>query len=550
MTHASDSTLTVKEWVKFASCKRTEAKEKVVFGYRFGKVVKIGRHTWRNPRLQRLGAIVGFKRGKEIEIVSGTGEKNAPIPQWVREQLAPEKGDALCITARIDRLYLKKLRLTEKPSEMPGCIVIDRISARCVDRTYWLNTDLSVITPALLRELLDAVGRFRHDPLKPIKTMGGVTGALARKELLGRSSRSDRALLAEQRQAVCATQLANGSWDDSAVATGYALIRLLELGATRRNVAVKRGLAWLLSCTEPIDRPGLFMFSQELVQRYNQSRAKKQGRVPHRFRQGGSAELKVFLANADLHGPPSGWCGTKMVPSTGVALMALIRWGCLDEPRVLRAINTLRQVGWCEGGISSLAVPPAEEPVGDLDFNNHWPQLGGDKADRRWCTTRNDIQGLWVRNSFDCVAIGRGRNMWVKRDILLGTCGELVLRAMSYHPGWPGSRLAAASAFGKMAKQSWDGAWTGCFPSFALDTLERHRVPLAVFAVLRSIPKLIRDQRPDGLWKEPDDVTPTAPWYGDLLPGGCIPALRPETSSFLILRALKRFGFLEALLSK
>ena len=103
---------------------------------------------------------------------------------------------------------------------------------------------------------------------------------------------------------------------------------------------------------------------------------------------------------------------------------------------------------------------------------------------------------LWVRNSFDCVSIGRGRTMWVKRGIVLGTCGELVFRAMSYHPGWTGSKLEQASALGKMAKQSWDGAWTGCFPSFALDTLERHRCPFSEFAVLRSIPKLIQDQSP------------------------------------------------------
>jgi len=550
MTQASNATLTVEEWAKLASCKRTEAKEKVVFCTRFGKVVKIGAHTWRNPRLRRLGTIVGFKKGEEIEIVSGTGDKHAPIPQWVREHLAPEKGDALCVTARDDRFYLKKLRLTEQPSDMPGCVIIDRISDRCVDRTYWLNTDLSAITPALLRELRGAVGRFRRDPIEPFKKLEGVTGALARKELLGRSSRSDQALLAEQRQAVCEPQLANGSWDDSAVATGYALIRLLELGATRRNAAVKRGLTWLLSCTEPIDRPGLFMFSEDIVGRYNRSRAKTPGRVPSRFRQGASPELKVFLANADLHGPPSGWCGTKMVPSTGAALMALIRWGCLDEPRVLRAINTLRQVGWCEGGIGSLPAPPTEEPVGELDFDNHWPHLGGEKTDGRWYTSRSDILGLWVRNSFDCVSIGRGRTMWVKRGILLGTCGELVFRAMSYHPGWRGSKLEQGSAFDKMARQGWDGGWTGCFPSFALDTLERHRGPFAEFAVLRSIPELIRDQRPDGLWREPDDVTPTAPWYGDLLPGGRIPALSPEVSSFLILRSLKRFGLLKHLLPK
>jgi len=155
-----------------------------------------------------------------------------------------------------------------------------------------------------------------------------------------------------------------------------------------------------------------------------------------------------------------------------------------------------------------------------------------------------------VGGGLNCVSIGGGRAMWVKCGIVLGTCGELVYRAMSYHPGWPGSRMELASALRVLVMQSWDGAWTGTFPSFVLSTLERHRSPFAAFAVLRSVPRLIRDQRADGLWREPDDVEPIAPWYRDLLPGGFIPALCPETSSFLILRVLKRFGFLEALMPR
>lgn len=546
----SDPKFSVRDWVELASRRRTQSKEKVVFGTRFGKVLRIGRQTW-DRWFGRLGG-VGFKKGEEIEVVSGAAGQSVQIPQWVREHLAPEKGDALCITARGQKYYLKKLRLTEKPSDVPGCVVIDRFSASCVDRTSWRNTDPSEISPALLRELLEAVGRFRRDPTTPFEAMDGLTGALARKEFFGRSSHSDRALLAGKRQAICAQQRPSGSWDDSAVATGYALIRLLELGATHRNAAVKRGVAWLLSCSEPVDRPGLFMFSEDLVQRYNRSRARTPGRVPHRFRQGGSPELSVFLANADLHGPPSGWCGTKMVPSTGVALMALLRWGCADQPRVIRAIHTLRQVPWCEGGIGSLPEAPVEDAVGRIDFSGDWRELSDEsgKTDERWHTTRNNILSLAVGDGSDCVSIGGGRAMWVKRGIVLGTCGELVYRAMSYHPGWPGSEMERASALRVVVRQSWDGAWTGSFPSFALSTLERHRCAFGAFALLRSVPKLIRDQRADGLWSEPDDVEPIAPWYRDLLPGGFIPALCPETSSFLILRALKRFGFLEALMPR
>ena len=56
----------------------------------------------------------------------------------------------------------------------------------------------------------------------------------------------------------------------------------------------------------------------------------------------------------------------------------------------------------------------------------------------------------------------------------------------------------------------------------------------AAFLALRSVPVLIRRQGKDGLWRE--------------RPIGKSPPPSQEESSFVILRALKKFGFLDALL--
>ena len=69
------------------------------------------------------------------------------------------------------------------------------------------------------------------------------------------------------------------------------------------------------------------------------------------------------------------------------------------------------------------------------------------------------------------------------------------------------------------------------------------------------MPTLIRTQHRDGLWHEEAPVL-SDPAYKQLLAGRVYdamgweiaPPLAPEKSTFLILRALKTFGFLDSLL--
>jgi len=70
--------------------------------------------------------------------------------------------------------------------------------------------------------------------------------------------------------------------------------------------------------------------------------------------------------------------------------------------------------------------------------------------------------------------------------------------------------------------------------------MERFRHPLCGFLMLRSVPLLIRTQRADGFWEE-------GPLSAEPDPG--FPPPMKQESTFMILRALKTFGFLEALCS-
>ena len=76
-----------------------------------------------------------------------------------------------------------------------------------------------------------------------------------------------------------------------------------------------------------------------------------------------------------------------------------------------------------------------------------------------------------------------------------------------------------------------------------LSLLERFSTPVAAFAVLRSVPLLIRQQGSDGYW----DESRSEPL---IQPGGKPCPWSPvakETSTFMVLRALRKFGFLDRL---
>ena len=115
----------------------------------------------------------------------------------------------------------------------------------------------------------------------------------------------------------------------------------------------------------------------------------------------------------------------------------------------------------------------------------------------------------------------------------------MVHRALSWHPDYAGSNLATMCARQCEYPQGWDGSWARICLSYMFSLLERLNTPLAAYVALRSVPQLIRNQSPDGLWQE--DV-PSGP---RVHPGVKPPAR--EASTFMILKALKTLGFLDSL---
>jgi hypothetical protein len=287
---------TDREWIELLSGDYLPSKERVIYTSRFRTKMRIRKDLWR-----QLAGFSGIelRPGKEVELVSGgDGGPQFIVPDWVTDQLSVDTGDWVCITQREGQLYLKKLDPVERPSRIPGWIVVDTFGDGVVTRTYSRCSDLDSIRLEDLEEWLARMGRLRHDPLVPFRQMDGWLGLLARKTLLGRFADGDLAAVQAHKQRIADGQQQNGSWGDGVLETAANLIRLLELGATMQDPAVERAAQWLLELPEPVGLPGLFLVSEKLAQRFNEwkTRPGAKGRPHHRESKG---ELRDFCASVD-----------------------------------------------------------------------------------------------------------------------------------------------------------------------------------------------------------------------------------------------------------
>jgi hypothetical protein len=233
-----------------------------------------------------------------------------------------------------------------------------------------------------------------------------------------------------------------------------------------------------------------------------------------------------------------GVCELALTSASAVVLQALLRLGLWREKRVGRAINTLLSLWsgrWCGCGyLSHKEVIEADD--GPPDFNRI-PVPTTNEAIYRldWFTEEKEISRIVGRRNvsprFSWLDLGSNETVIDKTSVGMGDCTLGVHEALSYHPDYAGSNLEIIAALEFSRRQSSLGRWGNTPVSTILNSLRRLSHPLAAFLVLRTVPHLIREQRPDGLWAD----------FGEHSLGG-------RLASFRILRALKHFDLLEPIL--
>ena len=540
---------TADDWIRVLSRKRwTPSPERVLVAGKFRSALKVKKSQWQR-HFGGFGGIA-FRRGKEIEVVpTGSGGPRVELPDWVSAELGRGPEDGLCITERLGRLYLKKLQLVEMGSDVPGCVIVDQFAPTTVTRNYSIATPVEDLTWDYLHQILSKMGRLRHDPVGPLRHAEGRVGLLARKEFFGGWTKTDRDAMKNCRAALAADQQDNGSWQDSVLHTAFRLIRLIELAGTRRHAAVAKGVDWLLSSPQPTGFPGSFFCDAPFAERYNTWKAEHSG--SDRFTKSGAEHARqAFFDNCDLLGLMPSACEPRVFWASSVAIEALLRCGLTSEPRVVDAINTFLSTGgphWC-GNCIFMAKQDFSCPGGPIDFNRSEPSR---EQLVEWPTEPEAVMEKvaddpdYGHHHYKQWAFGRDRALLLRKSdehVGGGGCTFIVHRALSWHPDYVGSSLATMCARQCEYPQGWDGSWAQISLSYMFSLLERLNTPLAAYVALRSVPQLIRNQRPDGLWQEEIPAGPRVH-----------PGVKPptkEASTLMILKALKTFGFLNSLRPK
>ena len=544
--------LTAQEWSQLLSRDCSSSKERLILSSKLRKPYKlcISKSVWQK-RFSDFGGME-FRQGRQIELLpKGDGGNFVELPIWVVEQLQLSPGDTVCITEMDRRFYLKKFDMVERASQIPGWLVIDEFENTIVRRKFSRLTDLDAITFPSVKRLLSHVGTLRHDPITPLMRLGGRIGILARRMFLDGYFSEDEDAVNTYEKGIISFQEPNGSWEDNTVRTAFNLIRLIEVGATLKDQAVAKATDYLLSTTEPIGLPGLFMFSEELASKFNTWKEEHaSGKI------GGSwtktEEKRAFLDNMDiLPNVCEACCETKMTFPSAIVIQALLRCGLQDHTRVIRAINTLlslRSGRWCGCGYlqAHVDIPDSTAPV---DFDNDFPIPEDNDGIYMldWFLREKDLPKFvhtraWFSGfggiDYRALDIGNRKALLVKHFRTMGSCTLIVHRSLSYHSLYHGSNLEAIAALECSYRQSGYGTWGDAYLAPMFDFLERIRHPLAAFLVLRSIPLLIRSQKADGLWETQGKHEYRLPGY----------SLSKESVTYMIVKALKAFGFLEALL--
>lgn len=533
MENSECDAFTNKELLRLLSKRYNPSAERVIITGNFERTLKIKKEDWKNYFSDFSG--IGFRQGKEIEIIPHeTGGSKAGIPEWIVDRLASVPGDTHCITLRNGKYYLKKLQLIERSPALPGWYIIDRFERNVVKRTYSVLLEYEKITHSSLEQMLPLVGRFRYNPLTPFQNMTGRTGFLARKEFLDGPTRNDMEAVAAYKQQLAQSQLDDGSWDENTMTTAFNLIRLVEAGVTMKEKTVEKAAQWLLSTTEPFGFPGLFMLSEKLVNRFNVWKEKQErGNSARPHRRTTDNEARKYLQDRDVLSSVSAVpCELRLTWTSGIAIEALLRCGLHEEPRVVRGINTLLTMsngkGWCGCGYFDTReknfVSDSLKPV-DL---NRFPV-------RNRTFDKRIIARITCDNyHLSTLDLGHGEALLVSHFRSTGECSMVVWRTLSFHPGFPGSNFEMNVASSCAGLQSPYGSWGDAYFSTAFGILARNSHPLSAFLVLRSIPLLHREQGKDGLWQESQIRN-------------CPPPTKEE-STFIILRTLKKFNFLNSLL--
>ena len=531
------------QWLDLLPTSANSANERLICARRFTNAIKIPAETWR-LYFKGFGGITveNTANGLALRPASTGGRAVPTTDRHQTEELGLRRNVWYCITRREHTNYLKRLTSRQVSRGVPGPLVIDTYGRYEVLREWSCSGTPADLTTASVHEMVEAMGQLRRDPVTPLLGYDDKTAYRTKRYLLGTHDHAAGPFADDYRRGIAGRQQPNGSWEDNALETAYCILDWLVMGGSAQDNVVRQGVAWLTTLPEPAGAPGAFNATSEITELWNSFRDQNpEGRVSgydrlvrDRHRR---AEILPHLAHGDVCGMASEFCDARHLFVTGIVLQALLSAGASEHPRVQRAIARLLMAPWCQEHYHGAGPVLPTECV--IDFGGPASQLFGDNE---WGLDAKTVTQLRA------TTVLKDGRAYVSPRLGMG-CASMIGRALSYHPQWPDSTLASRVAIGFVRQLGWDWSHIASYPSTVLSYLSRFPVPVAQFGAARLIPQLIRAQRDDGLWDESDRNEPVTGRNKHLkfAPGGCVPPLRPEQSTYLICQALSDLGLLDVL---
>jgi hypothetical protein len=472
------------------------------------------------------------------------------------------------------------LTIEEHPPDILGPRFVDELRADRVVRHA---------IPGLSRDEWDAgrVGElerllcsepFRVDPIPAIVDGDDWVAWMTRNRVLAYPAPDDDVLRTRLAVKILGRQHLDGSWG-ALPATAFAILNLLALGIEPSQAHIRAGAEWLLSQPEPPPRPGMWMLNQGYLDEWVSKRKPQEQRqfapgefhwVPpddeinyyswrfpdHEQDQFRGQEMQQVVPTCARHHPPA--CEPRMVHVSGVVAEALLRCGYADHPRLRRYVNTLFHLGgewgyWCGCGALGLydSGIPASEATPDLDARRVAEDGRRDLSPWRWVADVTESARLANKPNVPEQGTHAEPFVWFSipgQEHLFaligsgwqnGDCWVKTNRALSQHPGRPGSLTEHLAIYQASRYQTSLGEWSQGFPAGMLAFLSLYDHATAQMLAIKSVPWLQAHQADDGLWHH--DTLPRSEWGKPAYP------VQPRLATYHIVAALNRFGTLDRL---
>jgi hypothetical protein len=516
-----------------------------------------------------------------------------PLPTDVRSLWPDEDPVDLLVVDTGEDTELVRLKIREHGPEVLGPRIIDEFIPASADapasvvRHIVKGFGLDGFTSERVAELEEVVCSepFATDPLQELAEDEGWVGWKTRREILGNPDPWDYAMAERMRDTVFKGQRDDGSWDGLLLPTAYGILNALALGIPGDDSRVAKAADWLLSLSQPDNRPGMWMLRPEQIEQWNRTVREDPKADGFDFLQKSKSAGEVAFVRREKQQRVWPTCGRhydglcdSITHGSATAAYALCRSGRHDDARVRDYANTILQMEGMFGyfcacwGPNEFGSKPKDGRGGEPDFN---------QRPKNYEIARNAVPYRYARDAQDAKVLARmphypdvhrpdladtngwcphvWRVMEVDNHYALegaywqnADCWAKTNRALSQYPGWPGSISEFSGLFQCHLYQTDLGRWEQGFPAAMLSQaaelcrLSRERdgldAPAARFAkgiVLRTVPWLRRDQKSDGTWH-----------HGDL---DCHrgnkrhPVPGPRLTTYLVASALKDFGILERL---